>query len=589
MSDTLISQIKEASGVFVEETDAMIQAQRLLVEGVKPDDIVKMFEASRVAARLMGTDVKEAADRVMEALVTLRVRGLKAAFPMDQEEVIKKYAAALHVLPDELDEVGKREALVNEIWRQTQERLEILGPLIESEAEKLEKYRSAWDHLKESISKTALVIVGEGIEAFKKIAANRYEPGPIRGIELGEKILPGKGEWPSETRFINYVVKTIEDPPMKDVIDNTKRLENAFKELGITSQENLSKMAQRAYDNMKMVEEAYGKGTKSVADYVRAIEATTKAMEKVTLKDVTKQIGEKETEKLDKLNEGWDELDRKIKALGDDPDRARKAQALTDDWMKARGVILNAFDKFKTEMTEKLKIPTSVDIQPALDELDKLIKEASQREIVIKVRTEGGESESGVNVWGIPIGDFFGGGGAEGEANINFFGIGSTRKPIMEKIREIIGEFGGLGQAMAGMEAEINVAELSMEYKKFDAKLNEITQSFAQTANMMFMHGYSYNPDMSVFNQVTADLVEQMRILQMKMDYETLKGYGGSMQIGGIVPKTGLYTLHEGEKVVSKNLSMGDIHIHVEGGQDVTKTLVKTLKYKLSSELRGLL
>jgi hypothetical protein len=36
------------------------------------------------------------------------------------------------------------------------------------------------------------------------------------------------------------------------------------------------------------------------------------------------------------------------------------------------------------------------------------------------------------------------------------------------------------------------------------------------------------------------------------------------MQSGGTVPKTGLYKLHEGETVLPKGTSIGDIHIHRE-------------------------
>ena len=179
---------------------------------------------------------------------------------------------------------------------------------------------------------------------------------------------------------------------------------------------------------------------------------------------------------------------------------------------------------------------------------------------------------------------------------IPIYGQGSSRKPITEKIREIIGEFGSLEKAMTGMEAEINVAELSLEYNKLDAKLNQIEQAFAQTANMMFLHGYHFEipkTDQETLTQVTEDLMGQMKILQMKMDYERLRGYGGSYQGGTqYVPQTGLYTLHEGERVTSKNVSVGGIKIIIESRGDpkeMARELIHVLKYRLSGELRDLL
>ena len=83
-----------------------------------------------------------------------------------------------------------------------------------------------------------------------------------------------------------------------------------------------------------------------------------------------------------------------------------------------------------------------------------------------------------------------------------------------------------------------------------------------------------------------------MNILRMKMDYETLLSYGGAMQAGGIVPFTGLYTLHRGETVVPNNVSVGGINITVNGTRDAKTTadeIVKALKYRLSGELRSLI
>lgn len=77
----LISQIKEVGAVFVEETDLMVKAQRLLAEGMTSSQIVKMMESARVAARLMGIDVKSAFDMITEAIITGRTRGLRRAFP----------------------------------------------------------------------------------------------------------------------------------------------------------------------------------------------------------------------------------------------------------------------------------------------------------------------------------------------------------------------------------------------------------------------------------------------------------------------------------------------------------------------------
>ncbi len=97
---------------------------------------------------------------------------------------------------------------------------------------------------------------------------------------------------------------------------------------------------------------------------------------------------------------------------------------------------------------------------------------------------------------------------------------------------------------------------------------------------------------MQTVKDLTAQYTEEMRIMKMRMDYERLRAYGGSMQIGGTIPFTGLYKMHKGERVYPENVSVGGINITINASKDPRATadeLVKALKYKLSTELRGLL
>jgi hypothetical protein len=278
---------------------------------------------------------------------------------------------------------------------------------------------------------------------------------------------------------------------------------------------------------------------------------------------------------------------------------------------------------FKTlKDLDKFKIPTHADVSPAEAEIRNLISKVEAQGINLKVNIEStgspmtGGGEGGTSWTDYVKGntEFFQGGkkaiddmndsfqdwsdqwGKGLDVPISIYGIGSSKKPITEKIKEIIGEFGGLENALTGMEAEINVAELSMEYQKLDAKLNQISRILPDMSAMASWAGgspYVGGPIVETVKQLTSDLTEQMRILQMKILYEMTKMYGGSMQTGGVVPFTGLYRLHEGERVTSKNVSINGITINIIPRRDSTKAvadeLVKTLKYRLNTELRGLL
>lgn len=168
--EALISGMKKVSGVFVDETDIMIKAQRALMEGFSPEQIIKMTEASRIAARLMGTNVEEAFEKITEALITMRTRGLKAAFPMDEAKVFDQYARSLGTVANYLTEAGKQQAIYNEIARQSEERLQVMGgQLLPTEAEKLQQMASAWKEVKEALGTTFIDVFSKIVEVFGEI------------------------------------------------------------------------------------------------------------------------------------------------------------------------------------------------------------------------------------------------------------------------------------------------------------------------------------------------------------------------------------------------------------------------------------
>jgi hypothetical protein len=180
-------------------------------------------------------------------------------------------------------------------------------------------------------------------------------------------------------------------------------------------------------------------------------------------------------------------------------------------------------------------------------------------------------------------------------ANVGFYGEGSTKKPIMDKIQEIVNAFGGIEEAASALEANINFTAISAEITKLEYKMKTMEQAVPGISDVVQQteSGWWINPTAPLWAQQYAantvlDLKSQMAQLQGQAAISNLQmqGYQSGIQY---VPKTGPAMLHEGERVISKKVSMGDIHIHVNGGQDIVKVLTKTLKYNLSNELKRLL
>jgi len=149
----LIADIKQISGVYEDSTDIMLVANKLLVAGIPAGDIVRLFESARVGARLMGIGVEEAMELITRAVLTFAARGLlKQAFPMEMEKVFERYADKMKIDVDMITEFGKQSAVVQEILRQTQTRMQFLGDVtIPNNYEKMQKLASTYKEGKELI------------------------------------------------------------------------------------------------------------------------------------------------------------------------------------------------------------------------------------------------------------------------------------------------------------------------------------------------------------------------------------------------------------------------------------------------------
>jgi len=405
-------------------------------------------------------------------------------------------------------------------------------------------------------------------------------------------------------------------PPEKDWIKkwvaDFDGVTYALDKLGIKSTAVLSKEASDALRYAEVVKKAFEEKEVSVRDYINALNMANDAMKKLTGEDLAAQ-----------REEAWDKNAETIKGISKDEEGwLKKVNKANDDLFKS------------LKDLDKLKVPTHADVGPMEREVNAMKEKLRAEGLVIPVTTEGGTESIKYNLgggwqtynpsWGTPPVEKkeprtqseqiywkwqgenewkdFKDDLKEGiDVPIMLFGIGSSKKPITEKIREIIGEFGGLEKALSGMEAEINVAELSMERSQLQRQVEQINQYWQawRTASSLagsFSFGPGQNDPMVLrSNELMEDLVQQLKINQMKMGYERLKAYGGSYQGGTqYVPQTGLYTLHEGERVTTKNqISMGGVtaifQIKSTDPKETANEVVHVLKYKLHGELSDLL
>jgi hypothetical protein len=147
------------------------------------------------------------------------------------------------------------------------------------------------------------------------------------------------------------------------------------------------------------------------------------------------------------------------------------------------------------------------------------------------------------------------------EAQVDFTGTGSSKRPLSEKIQEIIDQFGNMDDALSGMGAMINFTEMTMQFQKLQDQLNQyvaVGQSWQNITNSAYgsinMKVGFKDPRTDMLNSLKEGVQDQMGLMQMKMIMELFEAFGqGGFQTGGTVPRTGLYRLHKGEEVRTSN------------------------------------
>jgi len=431
--------------------------------------------------------------------------------------------------------------------------------------------------------------------------------------ELGERISSTFGEkvkvmsFKSVDELIEYSKKMAEKLPMpkllttppepgwiKKWVEAWDALTYSFEQLGIQSQKSLTKIAENAVAYLGQVKKAFQEGKATVTDYKNALIAATEAIKKATGEDQTKKL-------VDLYEASQKEIDAISK---DDPDRAKKVQAIIDKWIEARKTITQTLAEAEANYKEMLtrlnqfKIEPGIDIGKAkasLKELEKEMKELRrQAEVPIKIQVD----TSALDAVGRSLDQFTD--QAPLPVEMEFYGIGSPKKHLSDKIQDFISEFGGLENAISAIQSTISFKEYGMEVNKLQASLDRVNSIYKWVWSTLVesasshMIGTWFDPSYAarIFAR-QKELEDQIGILKMKRAIEELKMYEDSYQTGiPYVPKTGLYRLHKGEEVRTTNQVAMDyrgmtvIINESKNPRATAEEIEKVFKYNLHSGLK---
>lgn len=168
-AEAMSRALDEAAKGTVDDEIYMATATKNMAFGVATSiqDNVALMELARAASIKFGGDTETAFQGISEAIGTLQTRRLKEyGVIVDTKQVNDEYARSIGKTADELTEAEQREALRNEVLRQSQKVLGDVGDVALTSAEKFKRFETQ---------------VGNAIDGLKEFAVNALTPMLDRG------------------------------------------------------------------------------------------------------------------------------------------------------------------------------------------------------------------------------------------------------------------------------------------------------------------------------------------------------------------------------------------------------------------------
>jgi len=142
-ADAIIAKVKQASDGELSMAQATQLAAKALLY-LNPDQLGPFIEAAERLGKVTGKDIPEGFAAFEKAVVTGKGRGLYEALgiTVDLDSAMKQYAASMGVSVDSLDQQTKMQVRANAIMYEAQRQIEMMGPAIETNADRIDKLKA---------------------------------------------------------------------------------------------------------------------------------------------------------------------------------------------------------------------------------------------------------------------------------------------------------------------------------------------------------------------------------------------------------------------------------------------------------------
>ena len=153
-TDTLRDGLIEAAGGLIDDTDLLKIANKAIVDmGASAAKLPQLMEVARKSTAIMGGDLKENFDRLAQAIGTGQMRALKqmGLEVKDVDKVYRDYAKTIGASANELNDAGKRQALLNAVIEKGKTAFAGINPDIK-------EAQNTWQQLHVTIAQMAEVL-----------------------------------------------------------------------------------------------------------------------------------------------------------------------------------------------------------------------------------------------------------------------------------------------------------------------------------------------------------------------------------------------------------------------------------------------
>lgn len=152
-SDALLASMQKASRGTISENNLILGANRALISGAADStkELTQILEIARATGRAFGVDTEDAYSRIVRGIAKLEPELLdELGITLRLDTVYRNYAASLGTTADRLNEAQRRQALFNEIVRQTRPAVEAAQKAGDTAADKYDRFGAAVDDSKKA-------------------------------------------------------------------------------------------------------------------------------------------------------------------------------------------------------------------------------------------------------------------------------------------------------------------------------------------------------------------------------------------------------------------------------------------------------